>query len=155
MTLGARKEEEKEEVKVLEPVNSVIPSFELEPAEVISLLAARPDLLSPGLRVPTGQACASGQLTDVGQIDLLLSDAEGDWVVVMVPELDFGGDLVVEMLQRIGWVRKHRAEVGRQVRGVMLLPDGAGPAGYAAVALTETVSFKTYRMALRFEACPL
>ena len=143
-----------EAVKVIEPPDPVAPSFKLAPAEVIALLAARPELLRPGLSIPKGEVGASGQPTEVGQIDLLFADSEGGWVVVMVPESDSGADFVIEILHRIGWVRKHRAEAGRSVRGVVLLPDGAGPAGYAAVALAETVEFKTYRMALRFEACP-
>jgi hypothetical protein len=118
--------------KVVEAPDPVAPSFKLASAEVIALLAARPELLRPGLSVPEGEVSASGQPTEVGQIDLLFADSEGGWVVVMVPESDSGADFVV-----------------------VLLPDGAGPAGYAAVALAETVEFKTYRMALRFEACPL
>ena len=145
-----KKQEAAKAIEISEPG---APSFKLAPAEVIALLAARPELLRPGLSVPKGEVSASGQLTEVGQIDLLFKDSAGGWLVVMVPESDSGGDFVVEILHRIGWVRKHRAEAGRSVRGVVLLPDDTGPAGYAAVALAETVEFKTYRMALRFEAC--
>ena len=136
-----------------EGADVVSPSPKLTPSELIALLAAQPGLLEPGLRVPMGQTGASHQLTDVGQIDLLLADAKGDLVVVMVPESDSAGGLVVEVLRRIGWVRRHRAGGDQSVRGVVLLPAETGPAGYAVAALAETVAFKTYRMVLRFDAC--
>ena len=74
---GFRKKQEA--AKVIESSDSLVPSFKLAPAEVIALLTARPELLRPGLFVPKGEVSASGQQTEVGQIDLLFADSEGGW----------------------------------------------------------------------------
>ena len=71
--------------------------------------------------------------------------------MVMVAEPDQGDELVAEMLQRLGWVRKHLAKKSEQPRGIVLLESAPKSLGYAATAVTDTVRFKTYRIALTFE----
>jgi RecB family endonuclease NucS len=125
--------------------------FTLAPDELRAQLAERPELIEPGLRVwrdPHGRAVGAGYETDVGPIDLLAQDAEGRLVVVQVAES--GIDAVPELLSRVGWVAKHVAGK-RGVRAIALLEPPVPELGYAARALTDTVSFRTYRVTLRFE----
>ncbi len=83
--------------------------FSLDPAGLRNLLAGQPELLGEGLSIladEKGKPVGAAYPTGVGDIDLLARDASGDLVVVMVTERDQGEELVAEILQRIGWVRK-------------------------------------------------
>jgi hypothetical protein len=125
------------------------------PAGLRALLADQPELLEPGLRVyrdeagaPAGVAYATG----VGEIDLLATDARGNLVAVMVAEKGRGEeDLVAEVLQRIGWLRKHLCDARQQVRAIVLVEEPPASLPYAAAAVADTVLFKTFRVALVFE----
>jgi RecB family endonuclease NucS len=124
-----------------------------DPASIRRLLAEDPDLLEPKLRVLTdakGKPVGLDYATDVGDIDLLARDAGGSLVVVMVAKGGAGTDIVSEALQRIGWVRKHLAKVKEGVRGVVLMESAPGDLSYTAAAVSDTVSFKTYKMSLAF-----
>jgi hypothetical protein len=55
------------------------------------------------------------------------------------------------MLHRIGWVRKHMIEDGQAVRGIVLIERMDEELVYAAAAVADTVSFKTWRLSLKFE----
>ena len=125
-----------------------------EPSAVREMLAGRPELLEPGLRChndPQGKTLGIDFSTDVGEIDLLGRDAAGGYVVVMIAERGQGEDTIPEVLQRIGWVRKHLATGGERVRGILLLDQPPDSLSYAAAAVADTIAFKTYRMTLCFE----
>jgi len=118
------------------------------------MLCERPQMLEPGLTVYTsekGTPLGAGYKSAVGPIDLLARDAKGDLVVVMVAEPDDGPEVISVALQRIGWVRKHLSPNGRPVRGVVLLDSVREGITYAASAVSETLQFKTYRIALAFD----
>jgi hypothetical protein len=124
-----------------------------EPEAVREMLAGRLDLLESGLRIHSDEKnkpIGVDFSTDVGEIDLLARDGGGAWVVVMVAERGPAEASIAELLQRIGWVRKHLAKGPERVRGVLLL-DQPPEASYAAAAVADTISFKTYRMSLCFE----
>jgi uncharacterized Zn finger protein (UPF0148 family) len=128
--------------------------FTMQPAQLRALVAERPERLEPGLAVlrdEEGTEIGVGYATPVGEIDLLGRDDAGALVVVMVAERGSEKDLVSEVLRRIGWARKHRAEPGQEVRGIVLLDPGCEGLDYAAAAMADTVSFKTFRLTLRFE----
>jgi len=129
------------------------PANSLSPRRVREALAAKPDLLEKGLRLHRDERMlADGCLTtDVGDIDLLAVDDAGALVVVLIARSDKGGELVSEILQRIGWVRKHIAESEQEVRGLVLLQSSPEDLGYAAAAVANSVSFKTYRMSIVLE----
>lgn len=119
-----------------------------------SLLAEHPEMLERGLGVfrnNDGVAVGANYSSGVGSIDLLGSASNGDLVVVMISEKDQGEELVGEVLQRLGWVRKHVGEGKRKVRGIVLCQDPPESLSYAAAAVADTVAFKTYRVALAFE----
>jgi len=125
------------------------------PAGLRSLLAEQPEILEPGLRVYRDEAGAPvgvDYATGVGSIDLLATDGRGNLVAVVVSEKGRGEeDLVSEVLQRIGWLRKHLCDARQQVRAIVLVEEPPASLPYAAAAVADTVSFKTFRVALVFE----
>ncbi len=120
---------------------------------VRGLLAENPGLLEPGMEmlVEKGKSVGASYPTDVGPIDLLLRDASGLLVVVTVAKGDEGTDLIAEILQRIGWVRKHVAKTREGVRGLVLLQSVPESLSYAAAAVADTVGFRTFQISLRFD----
>lgn len=128
-----------------------------DPAGVRMILSDKPDLLEPGLTVFTsekGTPLGAGYTSAVGEIDLLARDANGGLVVVMVAEPHEGAELISVVLQRIGWVRKHLSGGSARVRGVVLMDRVREDMAYAAEAVSDTISFKTYRVALAFDDFP-
>lgn len=135
--------------RVREPGPSVLG---LEPMQVRSLVTEQPGLLEKGLGIHSddaGHPIGVDFATPVGEIDLLARDMHGDLVVVMVPAPSEFDSIVPDMVQRIGWVRKHVAE-GDHVRGIVVLQELPEAVGYAAAGVAGMVSFKTYRVALTF-----
>ncbi|MEE8242933.1 MAG: endonuclease NucS domain-containing protein, partial [candidate division NC10 bacterium] len=129
------------------------PIFTLDAAGLRKMLARQPELLEPGLNIVTdekGRLVGSGYATDVGTIDLLARDAKGGLVVVTVAESGQGEEVVAEMLQRIGWVRKNLGKGKQKVRGIVVLEQVPKNLSYAAAAVADTIAFKTYWVALTF-----
>jgi len=125
------------------------------PAGLRALLADQPELLEPGLGVyrdEVGAAVGVDYATGVGAIDLLATDARGSLVAVMVAEKGRSEEeLVADVLQRIGWLRKHLCDGPQQVRAIVLVEEPPASLPYAAAAVADTVAFKTFRVALVFE----
>ena len=71
--------------------------------------------------------------------------------MILVAEPNRGKELVGDLLQRIGWVRRHLGTSGEEVRGIVLLDSLPDELGYAAAAVADTVEFKIYRLELTFE----
>ena len=88
--------------------------------------------------------------TPMGSIDLLGRDRKGGFVVVHIPASDEIGDSVSAMLRRMGWVRKHLAEGGEEVRGVVVLERLPEDLAYAAAGVAGSVAFKGYQLSLSF-----
>ncbi|HEX9813530.1 MAG TPA: endonuclease NucS domain-containing protein [Myxococcota bacterium] len=133
---------------------SAVPSFDLSPDGIRDLLIAHPELIEEGLTAHTkGGGAASGARfeTSVGKIDLLARDQSSGWVVVMVAEPAQGKELVGDMLQLMGWVRKHLSSEGQEVRGIVLVDSVPEDLGYAAAAVAGTVEFTRYRVGLTLE----
>jgi len=130
------------------------PLFAPDASGLRALLSEQPEALEAGLGVyrdDDGQAVGAEYSTDVGEIDLLATDPQGNLVVVMISEKGQGEELVAEVLQRVGWVRKHLGEDGEKVRGIVLCEEPPENLSYAAAAVADTVRFKTYRVALTFQ----
>lgn len=119
-----------------------------------ALLVEAPHSLEPGLEVyrdDAGTPVGAGYSSGVGEIDLLARDASGDLVVVMISKQGQGEELVAEVLQRVGWVRKHVGGSRTQVRGIVLCEEAPESLSYTAAAVAGTIAFKTYRVALTFQ----
>jgi len=128
--------------------------FTLHPEELRARIVEKPGLIEPGLsvyrdpgsRTPVGVRFES----DVGEIDLLAVDETGALVVVMLAERA-AGDPVGRVLEQLGWVAKHLARGERAVRAIVLLEPPPPALGYAARAVADSVSFKTWRVAVAIE----
>ena len=130
------------------------PKFELSPDGIRDLLIARPEWIEEGLCHHTdGDDDAAGARfeTSVGRIDLLARDAASGWVVGLVAESGQGKELMGDLLQLMGWVRKHLSAEEQEVRGIVLVDSAPEDLGYAAAAVSDTVEFKLYRVGLTLE----
>lgn len=138
------------------------PAPEPEPAPMVAtdaeglrgILAEDPEMLEAGLSIycdGEGTPLGAGYASGVGDIDLLARSDDGELVVVMISgEDDEGETLVADVLQRIGWVRKHVATDQERVRGIVLCEQPPESLSYTAAAVADTVRFKTFRIALTF-----
>lgn len=121
-------------------------------AEVRRLVVDQPELVEAGLATYSqGGVTGAAFATPVGEIDLLANDSAGAFVVLMVVDADGAKELVSDLLPRLGWVRKHLAKKGQEVRAIVLLESLPEEARYAAAAVADKVCFKTYRLALTFD----
>ncbi len=124
------------------------------PADVRSMLVEDPSLIEDGLEVyaEDGEVIGAGFSTAVGEIDVLARDDAGGWVVISVPDRHLGKDIVSDLLQRMGWIRRHLGKSGEEVRGIVLLDELPDDLGYAAAAVADSVEFKIYQVQLSLEA---
>jgi RecB family endonuclease NucS len=118
------------------------------------MVAERPQLIEPGLSIHEEDGVPAGVAfgTPVGEIDLLTRDSTGAWVLVLIPDQSREKELVTELLQLMGWVRKHLGQPSQEVRAIALLDWVPEDLGYAAAAVADTVEFKRYQLSLTFEA---
>jgi hypothetical protein len=127
--------------------------FHLNPSQVSTLIGEQPGLLEKGLGIyadETGKPVGAHYPSAVGEIDLLARDPKGNFVVIMVPEPSDVVNVVAEILQRMGWVRKHIADDEKEVRGIVVLEQLPEEVAYAAAGTGGAVSFKAFRVALTF-----
>jgi hypothetical protein len=90
-------------------------------ADLRNYLAKNLSIIEPGLMLYQDEGI-TGVEFDVGgrRIDILAVDTKGALVVVEL-KVSRGYDRVVGQLMRyIGWIRKNQAELGQQVRGVIV-----------------------------------
>jgi hypothetical protein len=129
-----------------------------DPVQLREILAQDPDQLEEGLKVYTdkkGIEVGEGYETPVGEIDLLARDSNGSLVIVLVADPGFEADLVSQILQRIGWAQKHLEKRNQTVRGIILVETAPEALCYAASALGDNVTIRSYRMALTFDSVEL
>lgn len=125
----------------------------LDSGQVRSMLADEPWLLEKGLNLyadDDGEALGVDFPTPIGAIDILARDGKQHFVVVLVPSDDELAESVAGMLQRMGWVRKHLAESGDDVRGVIVTEQVPEELAYAAAGVGGAIAFKGFRFALTF-----
>ena len=125
----------------------------LDSGQVRSMLADEPWLLEKGLNLHAdedGEPLGIDFPTPIGGIDVLARDGKQDFVVVSVPTEDELPESVAGMLQRMGWVRKHLADSGEEVRGVIVAEQVPEELAYAAAGVGGAISFKGFRFALTF-----
>lgn len=136
------------------PASAPGPDLTVRPADVRRMLVADPGRIEAGLELhrEEGRSVGANYSTDVGPIDLLCRDDTGGWVVVVVAEPDDGKELVGDLLQRMGWVRRHLGKSGQEVRGIVLLESLPDDLGYAAAAVSDSVEFKLYELTLSLES---
>jgi len=126
----------------------------LDASQLRALLEEDAALVEPGLCIyedDTGMPVGIDYETEVGSIDLLAEDANGDLVVLMIAMEGATQATVTAILERVGWVVRHLIKKGEGVRAIALIDPDSAELGYAAAAVTGTISFKTCHLSLRVE----
>ena len=136
-------------------ISGVTPSID----EVKGLVAQQPELLEAGLRLHSIDGHAAGEPfpTDVGDVDLLALDDAGGLVAIMVATSAdaVSKQIVGETLQRVGWLSRHAADEGQEVRAIVLVDALPEEVEYAAAAVGDAIDFKTWRVSVRFDSLDL
>jgi hypothetical protein len=145
--------EKKQSTPVPKPAEPGPTVFHLNPSQVRTLIAEQPALLEKGLIIyadDDGQLMGTNFPTPVGEIHLVARDKKDNFVVVHVPEPSAAANSVSDILQRMGWVKKHLAHDTKEVRGFVLLDQLPEEVAYAAAGVAGAVVFKAFRVALTF-----
>lgn len=128
--------------------------MQLDAAQVRALVAEQPGLVEKGLGIhsdESGKPVGVDFGTPVGDIDVLARDRSGALVVIMIPDPPDVAQVVAEVVQRIGWTRKHVASDRQEVRGIVVVDKLPEEVSYAAAGVAGSVSFKSYRVSLSFD----
>jgi len=84
--------------------------------------------------------------TDLGPIDILARDKTNhDWVVIELKKGKSSDAVVGQLLRYMGWVKKHKATGGENVRGIIITSAPDDRIKYAML-VSHGVSFYTYRV---------
>jgi hypothetical protein len=89
---------------------------------------------------------ATQYVTDVGEIDILARDkANQDWVVIELKKGKSSDAVVGQLLRYMGWVKKHKAGDGGNVRGIIITNAPDDKIKYAML-VSQGISFYTYKV---------
>lgn len=84
--------------------------------------------------------------TDLGPIDILARDKTNhDWVVIELKKGKSSDAVVGQLLRYMGWVKKHKATGGENVRGIIITSAPDDRIKYAML-VSHGVSLYTYRV---------
>ncbi len=87
--------------------------------------------------------------TDVGIIDILATDANGDYVVIELKRAESGYKVVGQVLNYMGWVKEKIAEEeGKQVRGMIVVGRADKTLRSALKPVSDKIILKEYRTQL-------
>jgi len=88
--------------------------------------------------------------TDVGIIDILAIDKNGDFVVIELKKGRTNDKVVGQILNYMGWVRNNLAEKDQGVRGIIIASDGNQALFSAQGEVSDKVAVKYYRVGVDF-----
>ncbi len=89
-------------------------------------------------------------ITDVGIIDILTKDKEGNFVVIELKRGRSDQKVIGQILSYIGWVRENLATNGEQVRGIVIASDGNNALLSAQREVSDKVKILYYRVKIDF-----
>jgi hypothetical protein len=99
-------------------------------ANLANILEARPDDLEPGLTLVGREF-----VTDVGRIDLLYTDRQGNLVVVELKRGKPTNSVIDQIARYMGWVKTRYAKEDQVVRGIIVVAKKDLAIEYAAHAI--------------------
>jgi len=108
------------------------------------------EAIEPGLRLYVQDKETDGEqfVTDVGTIDVLALDKNGDFVVIEIKGSEATDKAVGQLLRYMGWVKKKLAKQER-VRGIIIAKKASDELKYA-VSNLENVAVKEYEVQFNF-----
>ena len=107
--------------------------------------------IEPGLRLYVQDKETDGEqfVTDVGKIDVLAVDKNGDFVVIEVKGSEATDKAIGQLLRYMGWVKKNLAKQ-EKVRGIIIAKKASDELRYA-VSNLENVAVKEYEVQFKFK----
>jgi restriction system protein len=125
--------EEREQPSLTEPSFSISLERTLR-----DYLAENPNLLQYGL-----QLIGKEYPTDAGNIDILLKDKDGSYVIVETKKGRESNKVVGQILRYIGWVKKN---LSPNVRGIIVTHSSDSNLEWAVEAVKDLVKLKFYKV---------
>lgn len=96
--------------------------------------------------VDEGGSAGQQYTTDVGIIDILATDKNGDYVVIELKRAESGYKVVGQVLNYMGWVNeKIAAEEGKKVRGIIVVGKADKTLKSALKLVADKIELKEYR----------
>jgi hypothetical protein len=84
--------------------------------------------------------------TSVGRIDILARDKKDNaWVVVELKKDKDSDKIIGQLMRYMGWVKKHKAGPGEQVRGIIITNTPDDRIKYA-MSMNPNITFYTYKV---------
>ncbi len=137
------------------PVQQASSEFAYE-RDLQSYLAKNLELIEPGLKLWEDEdSSINGIEFDAGgrRIDILAVDASGGLVVIEL-KVSKGYDRVVgQLLRYVAWIKKHHAEEGQPVRGVIISREISDDLRLAT-GLVQGVSLFEYSLSIALKPVP-
>lgn len=85
-------------------------------------------------------------VTDVGILDILAVDSNGDFVVIELKRSEFGYRVVGQILNYIGWVKDRLASPDQKVRGIVIVGRADKTLRSAIKPVEDIIKLKEYRI---------
>ncbi|HCC67929.1 TPA: hypothetical protein DEP90_01790, partial [Patescibacteria group bacterium] len=82
--------------------------------------------------------------SDVGYIDILARDKNGNFVVIELKKGRKNDEVVGQVLRYMGWVKNHLAKNNENVRGLIIVGEKDPKLEYALEMVKDKVSLKLY-----------
>jgi hypothetical protein len=89
---------------------------------------------------------------DVGYIDILARDQNGNFVVIELKKGRKDDEVVGQVLRYIGWVRSNLAKDGQKVRGLIIVGERDKKLDYALAEMSDKISAKVYQVSFKLNS---
>lgn len=108
--------EDKKEI-IKEKISKSVGRTNLLEANLENFLAERVDQIEDGLKLLERQL----DTKEVGRLDLLCEDKEGNLVVVELKKMKAGPSIIDQIQRYMGWIMEHKTKDGQKVRGIIIV----------------------------------
>lgn len=113
-------------------------------ANLENLLVDRVEQIEKGLKLVDRQL----DTKEVGRLDLLCEDLEGNLVVVELKRSSAGASIIDQIQRYMGWIISHKAKPGQKVRGIIVLGSKDTALEYA-VRANPNVQVKVFSISIQ------